>query len=608
MNSTLVIARRELTEKRFVFISAIAFTLLTLIVPFVPGVHAGERRSALVIASLICAVNFTMGLAAILGSSIIGRELSDGRLSFYFSKPVPSNAIWFGKLIAALLLLSACFTIIAAPALIAGFQQVMNTWAHSPRDAQALVGFVLILAAAFFLLSHVIGTFVRSRSAWLVFDFIALAVCGTAIWLLARPLLMGFALDLIRILAIILSVYLGVAIIAAGAWQVARGRTDRKRSHMELSRFLWISFGCGLLVMAAFVAWVVSVSLTQVHPEYVEQSGSGSWAMITGKAAHRKDYHAAFLYNVADGRSVRLTSLQPWWGTAFSADEKTVAWFVASPGASELYVARLDVPMPKPTATGITGNASFDALSDDGSRIAIVERPGLLTVYDVRSKASLGSARIPEGKFWFGGFVTPDLVRIYAKIENPLTVGFGIFEYDVRKKTLQRTGEMSGFPRLSRDRSLCLVYSQRTALEIRDARTGALLTSVAPQSNGQIFTATFLRDGRIAAVEDHKEGSVVRLLSANGAEIRDIPLPGKADRHFITESDAGLLAVVMRQPNQVGVKIAVVDVNRGVVTRIEPALRPVNRTFGSRLLCMTAHGLVAWNPATGEKRLIAAGS
>jgi len=600
MNTALVIARRELTEKRFVFISAIAFALLTLIVPFMPGVHAGERRSALVIASLICAVNFTLGLAAVLGSTIIGRELSDGRLSFYFSKPVASNSIWFGKLLAALLLLSVSFTIIAAPAMIAGFEQVMSTWTNPPRDAQALIGIVLTLAAAFFLLSHVIGTFVRSRSAWLVFDFIALAVCGTAIWMLTRPLLQGFAKVLTWNLGLILAAYMAVAIIAAGAWQVARGRTDRKRSHIELSRFLWISLGCGLLVMTALVGWVVSVSLTQVKPEFAQQSSGGSWATISGKARHRSDYHAAFLYNVADGRTVRLASLQPWWGTTFSADEKTAAWFVPSPGASELYIARLDVPRPKPTATGITGDASLVALSDDGSRIAIVES-GLLSVYDLGSNASLGSARIPEGRSWFGEFVAPDVIRIYASVEKK----FGIFEYDIRKKTLQRTGEMPGFPRSNRDHSLCVVYSHRPSLEIRDARTGSLVASVVPQGDGQMITATFLRDGRIAAVEDRQDGSVLRLLSANGAGIRDIPLPGKPDRYFITESNPGVLAVVMRELNQVGFKTGIVDVNRGVVTRIEPGLRPVNRTFGPRLLCLTRNGLVAWNPATGEKQPVA---
>ena len=101
MNVAMVIARRELTEKRFVFVAAAAFLVLTLIVPFMPGIQTGERASALAVASLGLAINFTVGLGAILGATIVGRELSDGRLSFYFSKPIPATSIWWGKLIAA---------------------------------------------------------------------------------------------------------------------------------------------------------------------------------------------------------------------------------------------------------------------------------------------------------------------------------------------------------------------------------------------------------------------------------------------------------------------------------------------------------------------------
>jgi hypothetical protein len=163
---------------------------------------------------------------------------------------------------------------------------------------------------------------------------------------------------------------------------------------------------------------------------------------------------------------------------------------------------------------------------------------------------------------------------------------------------------MPGFPRSNGDHSLCVVYAQRPALEIRDARTGALITSVAPQAGGHIITATILRDGRIVALENRQDGSVLRLLSANGSQTRDMLLPGNANVYFITESAPGLIAVLVREPNQIGFKTAVIDVNRGVVTRTEPGLRPVNRTFGPRLLCLTPHGLVAWNPATGEQRLI----
>ena len=164
MKNALVIARRELTEKRFVFLTAIAFALLALIVPFMPGVHASERRNALAMASLIFSTGFTVGLAAILGANIIGRELSDGRLSFYFARPVSAASIWFGKLIAALLLIAVSFAIIALPASMAGIGGVVRTWTNL-GEALPAIRIILGTAAVLFLLGHVIGTFARSRSA-----------------------------------------------------------------------------------------------------------------------------------------------------------------------------------------------------------------------------------------------------------------------------------------------------------------------------------------------------------------------------------------------------------------------------------------------------------
>src|SRR5438270_7127618 len=103
MNATVAIARRELLEKRFVFLAAVAFAALAFVVPFVPGVHAEQKREAIVVVSTILSVGFTLGLATILGATTIGRDLSEGRLSFYFTRPIPAAAIWSGKLIAAVI-------------------------------------------------------------------------------------------------------------------------------------------------------------------------------------------------------------------------------------------------------------------------------------------------------------------------------------------------------------------------------------------------------------------------------------------------------------------------------------------------------------------------
>lgn len=87
MKNTLVIARRDLADKRFVLLAALAFGILSLIIPLVSTVHGGRKLEVMIVSSGILATAFTLGLATILGATFIGRDLSDGRLSFYFSKP-----------------------------------------------------------------------------------------------------------------------------------------------------------------------------------------------------------------------------------------------------------------------------------------------------------------------------------------------------------------------------------------------------------------------------------------------------------------------------------------------------------------------------------------
>jgi ABC-type transport system involved in multi-copper enzyme maturation permease subunit len=587
MKNTLAIARRELLEKRFVFITALAFTLLTLIVPFMPGVHASERRNALVVASLIFSTGFSVGLAAILGANIIGRELSDGRLSFYFAKPVSPASIWFGKLIAATVMVVVSFAVIILPASLAGVGSVVRTWTTF-GDALPTMRIVLATAAVFFFLGHVLGTFVRSRSAWIAFDFIAATICGIALWLVGRSLLLGFAVELTKRVSLIFAIFAGVAIIAAGLWQVAQGRTDRKRSHIELSRFMWVAIGCGLLLVAGFTLWVVSVSFSDTKPEYIEQSGS--WAIVTGPSKHRSDYRAAFLYNTVDGRSMRLPRFQPWWGSDFS--EHAVIFGMPAVGGQELYIARLDAPKLEPVATGIVTRSHNFALSPDGSRAVAIEPGGILTVYDIAKRSALGSARVPAGQYQTAHFAMNDLVRIYAGDDRSTT----IFEYDVVKRDFHRTGEAPvGFFHLNRELTRSIQYWKRSKLEIRDARSGALV-GTGPTA---AYSARFMRDGRIVAI--HENRKVLEVLSPDGALIHEINLPGEAD--WAPSFSNGRAIIMMRKPNLTSV---VVDVDRGVVLRTERGVIPMYVTDSPTLLAWDGkRNVIVWNPTTNEKKIVA---
>jgi ABC-type transport system involved in multi-copper enzyme maturation permease subunit len=592
MKNTLVIARRELTEKRFVLLTAVAFMALALIVPFVPGVHSGERRTAIAVASLIFATGFTAGLATILGASIIGKELSDGRLSFYFSKPVSAGSIWFGKLIAATLLILTSFAIIISPAFFAGITGVVRTWT-SFGDSLPTIRIILATVAVLFFLGHVISTFVRSRSVWLVFDFVAATVCGIAIWMMARALLAGYAVELTRKLWLILSIFTALAITAGSFWQVSRGRTDRKRSHIELSRFLWMALGCALLVLTGFVVWVTSVSFSQLIPESAELSKKGTWAIIGGIGKHRRDYRASFLYNLRDGRAHRIpVALGPWTSTEFSGDDTTAAWvsrprLTPSSTVSELYIAKLDSPDPQMIATGIPATGNY-CLSDDGSRVAI-SKSDVITIYDLVSRASLGSARVPDARWLDPKFTSSDLLRINAYGPQ----GIRVYEYDVAKRTFRQTSEASvEHWRLNSDYSRAMAYWKRPDITIYDARTGKIQMTVPIKASA----AKFLRDGRIVAIDDQ---SVLHVLTADGAPVRSIALPAEP---FSPIFDVGNgLVVVLVKKDQTDV---VIDLDRGAIVRTDTGLFPHNGEGPSLLCSNRAQELLLWNPATGEKRMV----
>lgn len=593
MKNTLVVARRELTEKRFVLLTAVAFAVLAIVVPFVPGVHHGERRNALAVASLIFSTGFTAGLAAILGANIIGRELSDGRLSYYFAKPLSAGSIWFGKLIAATLLILVSFAIIVSPAFFAGISGVVRTWTNM-GDSLPTIRLVLSAAAILFLLGHVISTFVRSRSAWLIFDFVAAAVCGIAIWMVARSLLAGYAIHLTRSIWWILGIFAALAILAGGFWQLSRGRTDRKRSHVELSRFLWMTLGCGLLVLTGYTMWVTSVSFSNLIPEMLDESRKGSWALISGTGKHRDDYRASFLYNLGDGRTHRIPALNTWSSTEFSDDEKTVGW-VSRPrlspasDASELYIAKLDAPSPQVIATGIPGGGGY-SLSADGSRVAISRSSSLVTVYDLASRTSLGSARVPNARWVTPLFLSNDVVRIFDHANN----GTRIYEFDVAKKTFGQTGEAPvAFWRFNAEKTRAITYWKQPNVTVYDARTGQLLTTLPVKP----VTAKFLTDGRIVAVD---ERNVMHVFSADGASSRSIALPAQPDSP-IFDVGGGLVAVVVKKDWT----DLVVDIDHGAIVRTETGLLPAYNGHGPLLLCSNrAHDVLVWNPATGEKRVV----
>jgi low affinity Fe/Cu permease len=609
MKNALVIAAREFEEKRFVVYAAVAFAVLPFILAAIPGVAGKSPRDVLAMSSLIFGTTFAVAVGVISGASFIGRDLSDGRMSFYFSRPAGSLSIWFGKLTAGILMIVGTFGFIIIPARLAAGERWTRMISSSSTWS---VLYLLTIAIALFLIAHVISTFARSRSPLIIFDFVAAVICGVSVLFLFRPLIAGEASGIVAALKLALAIAAAFAVIFGGAWQLERGRTDRRRNHLALSQFLWATMAVALLIAAGYVGWVVSAQPGDLtSPVEASRSPSGPFVVISGNAKGRADYRAAFLLNVEDGSKWRLDP-RARWGVRYTRNGRSAVVPRLSDNAVDMLVYTRG--NAEPVDTGLTTSDRDFFVSDDGGRIATISYKGVLSVYDVAQKRSLVSVRLPDAKFMRAFFVTPDLIRIYLNLPD-----LKIEELDVRARALRETGSVpsQNFVMAFPDPSVThmLVHSFRSdALTLNDARTGAAIKTLS--TGARLKHARYLRDGRIAFVDGPDSAAVLHILGADGTPQRDILLGAR--KWMTILGDDGTRVVLNDVDAASGHPMfEAVNITSGVVEHREPVhdsmisdgfdMRPPIEPL-REVLDIDAQGhIVAWNPATGGKRMITGG-
>ena len=557
MKNALVIAAREFEEKRFVAYAAMAFAVLPFLLAVIPGLNGKSPLDTIAMAALIFGTTFAVAVAVISGASFVGRDLSDGRMSFYFSRPAGSLSIWFGKLTAGILMIVGCFAFIIVPARLAAGEHWTRLVSSSSTWS---VLYVLTLAIALFLLAHVIGTFARSRSPLIVFDFAAAVICGVSIRLLMLPLIAGSAAIIVSKLSLALAAAAALAIIGGGAWQLERGRTDRRRNHLALSQFLWGTMAVAVLIAAVYVAWVVSVKVSDLtgHVRATHSAG-GPFAVVTGNAKGRGDYRAAFLLNSEDGTTTRV---DPWaeFGTHYTRDGRSVVAPRRAGNFAEIQIYTSG--KSEPIDTGLTMTSGDFVPSDDGGRIAAFSNPNI-SIYDVAQKRSLTSARLPDAKYLRAFFVTPDVVRAYVTQQE----GMKILELDVRARGLRETGFIAspGFLSFYVDPSAAhmLVRQAHSGdLTLNDARTGAPIKVLVTGTN--VKAARYLRDGRIAFIDGPDSATVLHILAADGTPQRDIPFGAKQSTVFLGDDGTRVVVTDVASGKRL---LEAVNIDRGIIER-----------------------------------------
>ncbi len=597
--TAVTIALRELRERSRLFAVCAALAVLPFLATLLPGAR-NDRTDVIGAVSGFLAMAMALGSAAAFGGSTVMRDMAERRLSFYFSRPISPASLWIGKATASILSSFACFAIIAIPSALAIGKAWPALWLLTAREIVAMTaGAVIVL----FFLVHILASIIRSRSVLIAVDFVMATILVASLVALARPLLTGAALEL----TVFLGAGIGVAILlilaVAPIWQLANGRTDIRRSHAALSRFLWPSIFAVVAVVAGYVIWVVHPTPADLSKiAQLRQSPGAEWLLASGSTKARGDYRASFLIDGKGGW--KRIGMVPWSEMQFSRDGRAAAWFEPVGiwmKESELHTNR--------GATGIRVSAfSAMCLADDGSRVAIGQGP-LVTVYDVSTRKILASAggfdrRLRHLMF----FTSKDVLRVieltYRNEGGPLR----IFEIDVALKKVVKTGEtmlpVSALLTASNDGSRIFLRRERRLIDGRTA------TSPIGFPKRETINTAVLSDGRV--VETVREGKRSRLRIYGG---REVVLPVEI------ASIAGELPdgrILVRGTKQMGWSHTgadriqfIVDADRGEIVQTVPFVKSADWGWGTdprlirydapRLAGIDREGkIVWWDPRTGR--------
>ena len=237
--SAWVIARREMAERRLVWVAAGYVALAGVVLPYLRGLSGAAAQDARGVLGVALNLVFVGTLAALLGAAMIPGDLASGRISFFLARPVSVGAVLWGRLLAGWLLAVGGGLVALVP------QVALGPW-HDLKGWGLLVGFTALGAIPLLLLGHVLGVAWRAKTLWVLLDFSGLGLYGwLVIRMLARLLQYGplaWAGPLLNSAILLLT----AALALAAHLQLDLGRSDLKRGH----RWMSLTLAAGLLASA----------------------------------------------------------------------------------------------------------------------------------------------------------------------------------------------------------------------------------------------------------------------------------------------------------------------------------------------------------------------
>jgi hypothetical protein len=650
VSGALAVALREIRERRIVLWAGLILGLLPVAVRWLslllPASLAGGpwREVAVFVLAAVAVINFPPAVALGLGSSVIGRDIGERRLGFYFARPISGGAIWGGKMLGALALVVGASLLVFIP-----IHFLANPFGPSGRPSHLGSGALVVLLTLQMLLLSVAAVAagsLRSRSGLLLLDIVGLPlVVAVFFWIGARMVDAGatrvvFAFAAPPRVQLLLWPVIGV-LLAASAAQVVFGRVEPRRGHLALSAVTLSGLLACALSFALYGGWVTSATPQDLRGGHVAAPTTGDWVVLSG-GTRRTDppdlYTPGFVVNAATGHYARMGGT-PFAGSGilWSPDGRRVLWPAERPRSIELLSAQVGAPDLSIVNVATEGTAHLElanrpemlfyvverselwqqplALSSDG-RLLVGARDALRLIEAQREIAHV------SGRAQAGIFLPDGRVRLLGEERRGSVSEWQVFDWDGRSDRVDSRATFStegaSHVRLSPSWDRLLVTEPRR-LSSYALDGGHLVTLIEASSAGN-RAAGLLSEGRVVCVEESGPGLRLRTFDPDGSTRADVTMPGKFPVRLGGEPLPGLLSVGVDRWDTASLwETVFVDVATGQVRRRESGLTPAARwdtwsagpvpgSAGTRLFWDSQRALVRFDPATGERRvLIAAG-
>ena len=592
MRGFFAVARREMAERRSVFAAAAALSLLPFLAPLFPLWRRFGAPEARLYAAAFFAVAFAAAISLLLGATVIGRDLSERRLGFYFARPIGSGAIWAGKLAGVWLQVILSAIIILLPAGLLDF----SAWWSETRSG-GLVGDVAIAFAwavlVFLALGNVASLAFRSRSVWVAGDLAGIALWVLAMGSAAMPLVLAHAPVLTLRVALGALAAASVALLAAGGAQVAIGRVDAVRGGRARFVVLWVLLFTLAGLAFGYVRWLLSPAPQDMREISIEATAPrGSWIAIDGYARGRVDLRASLFYDVVSGRFIRARSTREG-AVAFSGDGTAAAWTERSgldaQGAQDVWICRFVAGQIRRARTPISTRVENIAMSPGGSRLAVMEEK-TISVFEVPSGRLLASAMRDSAWHYLRiVFLTEQKLRIYRMYPLFANVGgdaasrmasIGILDFEIDARKLKETASIENVRRsfsiaFNDPGDRLIVWEEAGEVSLFDTSTGHRQAGLGPGSWDAVSKA-FLSDGRPIVAESTGGNGRVHLFSKDGREERVFDVGRAGLVRLGGEPASGQVILAIGPTKEWGASDAfLLDLNSGAVRKLGARLSPI---------------------------------